>query len=539
MRIGVDVGGTNTDAVLMEGDSLINWHKSETSSDIGSGIVSAINGVIALSGCDPSHISDVMVGTTQLTNGLVERKGLLEVAVVRLASPSGHAVPPRIGWPSDLVAAVGEHTFLLPGGYEYDGREVSPFDEVKVRASAREIKRRRLRVAAVSSAFAPLNADMEDRAAAILREEIPGVRVSLSSDIGRIGLHERENSTILNAALSDLSNCFVDSLTHALRELGILARLYVSQNDGTLMSTDFAKRFPVLTFACGPTNSLRGAAFLAGVNDAVVMDIGGTTCDVGALQDGFPRQSSSDVNIGGVRTNFRMPDILSVALGGGTIIRVDDGGEKGREDPSTITVGPESVGRHLKRRSLIFGGDTLTATDVALAMQPELSFGQPGHARRPPRELAARIDNRFHKICECALDRIKLRPGKVPVVLVGGAGFLVRQPMRGCGDLIRPAHASVANAIGAAMAQVGGQVDQIYSYTATSRDEALANAKALATRKVARAGGRLKTLRFLEVEETALSYLPGDVVRVRVRAVADLAMENAHESTAKRTRDAS
>ena len=93
---------------------------------------------------------------------------------------------------------------------------------------------------------------------------------------------------------------------------GSRRRVYLSQNDGTLMSVDYAERYPVATFASGPTNSMRGAAFLSGLDDCAVVDIGGTTSDVGMLQHGFPREASVAVEIGGVRTNFRMPDVLLV-----------------------------------------------------------------------------------------------------------------------------------------------------------------------------------------------------------------------------------
>ena len=119
--------------------------------------------------------------------------------------------------------------------------------------------------------------------------------------------------------------------------MGIHAPLYITQNDGTLISADYAARFPVLTFGSGPTNSMRGAAFLTGLQDAIVMDVGGTTTDVGALVHGFPRESSIAVDVGGVRTNFRMPDILSIGLGGGTRIRLD-------RPARTLRVGPDSVG---------------------------------------------------------------------------------------------------------------------------------------------------------------------------------------------------
>ena len=104
-------------------------------------------------------------------------------------------------------------------------------------------------------------------------------------------------------------------LWRMLERRGIDALLYFAQNDGTLMALEHAVRFPVLTIGSGPANSLRGAAYLTGRNDGIVVDVGGTSTDIGVLVSGFPRESSQAVEIGGVRTNFRMPDIVSIAVG--------------------------------------------------------------------------------------------------------------------------------------------------------------------------------------------------------------------------------
>ena len=529
MRIGVDVGGTNTDAVLMDGSSVISWHKSGTTADISSGIIAAITYLLDATGIGPGMVENVMIGTTQFVNSLVERKNLLEVAVLRLASPSGHSVEPKIGWPEALAKAVGDHTFLLPGGYEFDGREISVFDEKKALEAAKEIKRRGLSAAAISSTFATLNSEMEVRTAAILLKENPHINITLSSEIGRLGLYERENSAILNAALSRLSHQVVHSLRNALQELGIRAPFYISQNDGTLMKSLFAKKFPILTFASGPTNSMRGAAYLSGLEQAVVMDIGGTTCDIGVLQGGFPRESSTDVDIGGIRTNFRMPDILSIGLGGGTIIHnAQELLLQDNPDLSEISFGPESVGYQLTEKALIFGGDTLTATDIAVVTNPGLELGDRHRVHHIPSELAAAIEEKIQRLCESALDRMKTCAGDVPVVLVGGGHILIKRSLKGSSMLIRPEHASVANAIGAGIAQVGGEIDHIYSYKKSGREQALAHARQNVVERVIQAGGNQDTLRFIDIDETALNYLPGEAVRIRARAVADLLSTTGH-----------
>ena len=185
---------------------------------------------------------------------------------------------------------------------------------------ADDIRAKGIRAAAISSVFSPVNTDCETKARDILRKALPDVQFTLSSDIGRIGLLERENAAIMNACLCDLAYLVVDAFRIALDACGVKARFFLTQNDGTLMDAAYAERFPVLTFASGPTNSIRGAAFLSGVSDAIVVDIGGTTSDVGSLHKGFPRPATVAVEVGGVRTNFRMPDVFSMGLGGGSLV---------------------------------------------------------------------------------------------------------------------------------------------------------------------------------------------------------------------------
>ena len=218
---------------------------------------------------------------------------------------------------------------------------------------------------AITSVFGPINTKMEEEARERLQKKCPDIPVVLSSEIGRIGLLERESAAIMNASLLKLSARTVDAFANALRSAGLDCPFFITQNDGTLMGADVVKRFPVLTFASGPTNSMRGAAFLTGVRDGIVVDIGGTTTDIGSLQHGFPRQAATVVDIGGVRTNFRMPDVFSIGLGGGSLVR---------QKRDAVTVGPQSVGYRITKEALVFGGDTLTTTDVAVA-RGEASVG--------------------------------------------------------------------------------------------------------------------------------------------------------------------
>jgi len=510
MRIGVDVGGTNTDAVLMDGARVLASHKAETTANVSDGIVAAISDVLAQAGVAPASLTGVMVGTTHFTNAFVERRHLLEVGVLRLALPASRGLPPMIDWPPDLAGVVGRHHYLLEGGYQFDGRELSPLDEAGVLAAARDLKRKGIRSVAISCIFSPVNDDMEERAAALLRSQIPDLAISLSSRIGRIGLLERENAAIMNASLAQLARDVVGSFRTALDRLAITAPFYISQNDGTLMTADFVAQYPVLTFASGPTNSMRGAAYLSGLEDAIVVDIGGTTADVGVLASSFPRESTVSVDIGGVRTNFRMPDILAVGLGGGS--EVSEDGER---------VGPRSVGYQLRSRARVFGGDVLTATDIAVAA----GYADIGDASRVSElsgPVVERAVERIHALVTEAVDRMKTSAAAMPLILVGGGAVLVHRAIPGASEVIVPEHAGVANAIGASIAQVGGEVDKVYAYDNLSREQALAEAKAEACANAVAAGAAEATVRVMDLEELPLNYMPGNAVRVRVKAAGDL-----------------
>ncbi|HBO14546.1 MAG TPA: hydantoinase subunit beta [Halieaceae bacterium] len=510
MRIGVDVGGTNTDAVLMDGSRVLASHKAETTANVSDGIVAAISDVLQQAGVAPASLSGVMVGTTHFTNAFVERRHLLEVGVLRLGLPASRGLPPMIDWPQDLAAAVGRHHYLLEGGYQFDGREISPLDEAGVLAAARELKRKGIRSAAISCIFSPVKDDMEERAAALLRSEVPDLAISLSSRIGRIGLLERENAAIMNASLAQLAQDVVGSFRSALDQLAITAPFYISQNDGTLMTAEFVAQYPVLTFASGPTNSMRGAAYLSGLEDAIVVDIGGTTADVGVLSGSFPRESTVSVDIGGVRTNFRMPDILAVGLGGGSEVSEDG-----------ARVGPRSVGYQLRSRARVFGGDVLTATDIAVAAG-YAAIGDASRVAALPPAVVERAVARIHALITEAVDRMKTSAAAMPLILVGGGAVLVNRAIPGASEVVVPEHAGVANAIGASIAQVGGEIDKVYAYDNVSREQALEEAKAEACANAVAAGAAATTVRVVDLEELPLNYMPGNAVRVRVKAAGDL-----------------
>jgi N-methylhydantoinase A/oxoprolinase/acetone carboxylase beta subunit len=515
IRVGIDVGGTNTDAVVMRGREVLHGLKSATTADVMGGVVNALRDVVAGAGVAKADIGAVMIGTTQFTNAIVERRKLSRVGIIRLGLPATRGLPPGCDWPDDMRAAVELHARLAQGGYEYDGKLLGTPGADEIRGYAQEFAALGLKDIAISCTFSILNDEQERDAAAVVREVIPDARITLSSQIGRLGLLERENAAILNACLGPLGLDVIAAFRNALAESGISAPFYLTQNDGTLMTAEQAARFPILTVASGPTNSMRGAAFLSGLKDAIVVDIGGTTSDVGVLQSGFPRQAGVAVEVGGVRTNFRMPDVYSMGLGGGSRVAAD-----------FSALGPQSVGYAIHTEALVFGGQTVTATDIAVAAGVA-QLGDASKVAQLPVDGVRTAYERLQQMVFIAVERMRTSAEPLPVIVVGGGSVLLRNELKGQ-PIIIPPHFGCANAVGAAMAQVSGEVDRVVRLDDTPRDEAIAQVRAAAEQKAVEAGADAATLAVIDVEDVPLAYISGNATRIRVRVVGDL-NENSKE----------
>ncbi|WP_167042642.1 hydantoinase/oxoprolinase family protein [Salinibacterium sp. ZJ454] len=513
MHIGIDVGGTNTDAVLMDGTTVLAGVKHSTTADVTTGIVDAIKDLRVGHHFEGAGISAVMIGTTHFINALVEARRLAPTAALRLGLPATRALPPMVDWPLELKKAIRARSYLAHGGYEFDGRPISPIDHDELKRHAADMAANGVRSVAISSVFSPVNHDLEVEAGEVLAAELgDGVAISLSYQIGRIGLLERENATIINAALRELASEIVDGLTAAVRAQGIDAPIFLSQNDGTLMDEEYVRLYPVATFASGPTNSMRGAAVTSGLDTCAVVDVGGTTADIGLLVNGFPRETATEVRVAGIRTNFRMPDVLSLGIGGGSLV-----------DTDTNEVGPKSVGFRLTSDALVFGGSTLTATDIAVAAG-RAEIGDPDRVKHLDKSMVAAVLDRLADRVAEAVDRMRTSPDPIPVVAVGGGSILLPDELPIFGAIHRPENYAVANAIGASIAQVGGEIDKVYAVEPGRRESMLDEVRQEAIDKAVAAGAKPKTVSIVDFDEVPIPYLPGNATRIRVKAVGDLDM---------------
>lgn len=326
--LGIDTGGTYTDGVLLDYETrqVLSAHKSLTTKrDFSVGIENVIRQIDIE---DPSAIRMVSISTTLATNAIAEGKGK-RVALF------------LIGYDPDLIKSFAlDKRFATPeyyyfdGGHDLYGQEMQPLDLAAILAKVNEIKDR-IDALAVSSYFSPLNPDHERRTFSAI-EKICDLPVVLGHQLStKLGSVERATTAALNASLLAVLQEFIVAVRQAMERRKIDAPLMVVRGDGTLMSDEFAARTPVETIHSGPAASAIGGRFLSGLDDALVVDIGGTTTDFALIKDGQVTISEQGATVGGYKTSVKAADLLSIGIGGDSHIRTDHEGN--------YLIGPERV----------------------------------------------------------------------------------------------------------------------------------------------------------------------------------------------------
>jgi len=309
----------------------------------------------------------------------------------------------------------------------------------------------------------------------------------------------------------------VNSLKEAVRERGIEAPLFIVQNDGSVMSADYAVDYPIFTVASGPAASVRGAVY--GIEDGVVVDIGGTSTDVAYIVSGFPRESSITVEIGGGKTNIRCPDLLSIALGGGTLVKHQDG--------RIIGLGPESVGYNLVRLAVSFGGPLLTVHDIAVAtgrLREKLDVFATDYVtdEAKVKGLSKGLVEEAHlaikRTLEEAIDKMKTTAEPVPAIFIGGGALVVpSENIEGTSEVLNPEHFEVGGAVGTTIAEIGAYAEGVVDLEREDRDGAIERVTEQAKENAVAAGAIRETTEVIDVEEIPFTYMPGKREKIRVR----------------------
>ena len=511
MRIGIDVGGTNTDSVLINNNKIESSFKTNTSEDISDSVKLSISKVIQNQAKE--KINSIIIGTTHLINDLLERKNLSKTGVIRLCGPATKLLKPLCDWPDDLKKSNNFIANFTDGGLEFDGREISAVNKSEIQKLCEIYKKEQVESIAITGIFASVNPYQELEVKNIILNEMGAIPVSMSHQIGRIGLLERENATILNAMLSNSAKKTFANLTKIISDLNLKSKIYITQNDGTMASIDDALNYPIFSLSSGPTNSMRGAAFLSGIKDGIVIDIGGTSTDIGMLINSFPKESSIAVEFSGIRTNFRMADVLSIPLGGGSII-----------NQKTPYVSNQSLGNRITTDSLSFNGTITTITDI-YTNQNKANFIPPNQNFKLSSDVIKSVENEIYSKISIAVDRMKTDSKNIKAIVVGGGSFIIPKKLDGV-DLIKfPEYGEVANAIGSSMAQISGYSEKVFSTTDLSRNEIIEISKNEAIENAIKKGAEKKSIEIIDLEEIPLSYLPSNAVTIKTRAIGNISNE--------------
>ncbi len=462
MIIGLDVGGTHTDAVLLGDEGVIRSSKVPT--DHADLFATVLTGIEAITdGIDPAGVRRAVLSTTLTTNAIAEKK----IPPVGMIVSAGPGIDPRLFKTHEDFAVVS-------GAMDHRGREVEPLDAKQIRKAAEAFREKGIRNLGVVSKFSPRNPAHElavaDRIGAQFEQVFLGHRIS-----GTLNFPRRVATTYLNAAVYPIHREFFSAVEKSLAQKGLDIPIHILKADGGTMSIGASIDFPGQTILSGPAASIMGAlAFSFEGEDCLVLDIGGTTTDIAVLVDRSPLLSPLGIEIGPHKTLIRALETRSIAVGGDSAVRVEGG---------RLTIGPDRLGPPMAH-----GGPAPTPTD-ALSIIGRKKTGDRDRALSGFAPLAAKLGisaeeaarRAIEEACETILaetgamiDRLNKKP--VYTVSEIREGFRIRpEKMLALGG---PAHHfaadlerlssykvgvvprwKVANAVGAALARTTCEVN--------------------------------------------------------------------------------
>eukprot|EP01084_Bolivina_argentea_P312054 540226_1 len=554
ITIGIDVGGTNTDvAIRLESEesklNVIASAKHATTKDVTTGIVLATKQALKTvydlyKNKAEIYINCVSIGTTHFVNAIEQRsKELSQICVIRLCGPVSNAFIPFIDIPNDLKQIIEGCSYLIDGGYDYNGKVITELEtkenDIKIDKIVADIKSKNLKSIAITGIFSPMvskDKQQEIKLEQILRKKLGNeyckdTYFTLSHKIAGLGLLPRENAAILNAAICKLAEKTIQSFKNAMENVGITSTLYLTKNDGTQCDSNDAIKYPITTFASGPTNSMKGAALLYNSEDIststiIVCDIGGTTSDIGMLVNGFIQLSATKCQMAGIETNFAVPNVISKALGGGTIVYYD-------KDTNKVNgIGPKSVGYNLIKSKCFENGNILTLTDVAVFngnITPNALSNTYNKKIITDKlnDLESIInqasDMMISKLTEL-VDAARGEKNDLTLILCGGGAKLIPPNINinGIKNIIIPQYAEVANAIGAASYRISAHLDVMHSFEGKERDQEIENLKQIVIDKAEADGAKKGTVTIATFESIPIAYIPGDFKRILIKAVGDV-----------------
>lgn len=461
MIIGLDVGGTHADVVLLGDSGLVREIKVPTDQEnLFKTVLAGLEAII--DGIDPHQIRRIVLSTTLTTNAIAQKK----LPPVGMIVSSGPGVDPDF-YRTNL------HYYAVAGSIDHRGREVAPISENEIQKVADGFKTKGIRNVGIVGKFSVRNPQHEIQIHRILKDHFE--RLFMGHQVsGNLNFSRRVATTYLNAAVYPIHRSFFDAVNKSLFQKGLNVPLYILKADGGTMNLEASMEFPGQTILSGPAASVMGAVGFAPIDtDAMVMDIGGTTTDIAIIRNRIPLLHPIGVRLGGFRTLIRSLETRSIGIGGDSSVKVSDG---------ELIIGPEREGP-----AMAFGGSNPTPTDALLvlgemtggdreaafrgmtAVAQDLGLSVEDAARRvfdhachrilsEARELIDRINNRPVYTVQDLQQGDKVNP-KVFLILGGPAPYFARriEALSGCRVQLVPRW-QVANAVGAALARTTCEV---------------------------------------------------------------------------------
>ncbi|MET0246387.1 MAG: hydantoinase/oxoprolinase family protein [Sphingomonas sp.] len=503
-RLGVDVGGTFTDLLLLEEESGAFWRYKtpSTPADSSVGILTGVEAICAQAGITPADIEVFLHGTTVATNAILEGKG----SRVGLIVTEGHRqimqiarsfVPGGLAgwivWPKPEPLAALEDTFEIKGRMDAFGNELRPTDDDDIRAALEKVRDRGVEALTVSLMNSYINGAHERRVAELAAEILPDIPISLSHVVlPEMQEYERTLTTVANAAVRPVVGRYVRNLRRKLRDAGMQGRISLLRSDGGLMSSEASEEHPVALLMSGPAGGVTGALWVgknAGIRNILTLDVGGTSTDVALIENLEPRRVRT-TEVGSLSVRASALDVKTVGAGGGSIAYVP-------ELTRALRVGPQSAGAVPGPVAYGKGGTLPTVTDanVVLGYLPEALLGGTFKLDRPAAEKAVQtiadalgiglyeaargIIDIVNENMFGALRMISVQQGYDPrdfaVMGFGGAGPLhvnaVARLMRSW-PAISPVSPGVLCALGDATTQMRSETARSFSRRISETDEA-------------------------------------------------------------------
>jgi N-methylhydantoinase A len=385
-RIGVDVGGTNTDLVL-ECAAGVFYHKVPTTLKNQSiGVVQGVQGICAMAGIPTSEVETIVHGTTTATNitiehngadcGMITTEGFRDILHIgRHKRPYNFSLHFDVPWQSQPLVkrrnriAVAER--ILPP----TGQIAVPLDEAAVRAACAVFKRRGINSVVIGFMFAFLNDAHEVRAREILLEEMPDAYITLSSDVAKVMReYERFSTAAMNCYVGPKTAFYLRDLDSRLREAGVTSKLRIMQSNGGVSTVDACAKRPIRILMSGPAGGVIGGASegaMAGEANIITVDIGGTSADISTIPGGVVKiMNPRDTFVSGHPVLTPMIDLVTIGAGGGSVAFIDEAG--------AFHVGPRSAGSEPGPACYGRGGTEPTVTDAQIVLgrlDPDMALG--------------------------------------------------------------------------------------------------------------------------------------------------------------------